>query len=125
MEIYIFLALKIIVAIILIRTLRYKFLAHPESVYIFEQAGIEPWGRIGIGVLELIASILLFIPTTSWVGAALTLGLMSGAILLHLTKIGVEVKGDKKALFYTAIVTLILSFIILFSEKGNIPFLNL
>jgi len=60
MKNYLSLALRIIVAVILLQTLRFKFLAHPDSIYIFKQVGMEPWGRIGIGVLELIASILLF-----------------------------------------------------------------
>ena len=78
--------LSIALAIILIQTLRFKFTAHPDSVYIFTKAGLEPNGRIGIGVLVLIASILLFIPKTIWAGAVLTLGIIGGAIFMHLTK---------------------------------------
>ena len=77
--------LRLIVAIILIQTLRFKFAAHPDSVFIFESVGLEPIGRIGIGVLELIAGILLLIPRTVWIGAILTLGLIGGAIMMHLT----------------------------------------
>ena len=51
----IILVLRIAVAVILIQTLRFKFTAHPDSVYIFETVGLEPFGRIGIGLLELIA----------------------------------------------------------------------
>ena len=101
------------IAVILIQTLRFKFTAHPDSVYIFETVGLEPYGRIGIGVLELIAGILLLIPKTVWAGAALTLGLIGGAIMMHLTQLGIEVKGDGGVLFYTAITTFILSAIIL------------
>ena len=66
---YIFLTLRLIVAAILIQTLRFKFTAHPDSVYIFQTVGLEPYGRIAIGVLELIAGILLLIPKTIWLGA--------------------------------------------------------
>ncbi len=125
MKKYVFLTLKIVVAVILIQTLRFKFLAHPDSVYIFSRVGMEPWGRIGIGVLELIASVLLFIPKKTWMGAALTVGLMAGAVSLHFVKIGIEVKDDSGTLFYTAIATLILSFIILWDKRKDIPFLNL
>ena len=62
MKNYLSLVLRIIVAEIFLQTLRFKFLAHPDSIYIFTKVGMEPWGRIGIGVLELIASILLFLP---------------------------------------------------------------
>lgn len=121
----IILILRIAVAIILIQTLRFKFTAHPDSVYIFETVGLEPFGRIGIGLLELIAGILLLIPKTVWMGASLSLGLMAGAIMMHLTQLGIEVKGDGGILFYTALITFTLSGIILYSERKSIPFLNL
>jgi uncharacterized membrane protein YphA (DoxX/SURF4 family) len=120
----IILGLRIIVAIILIQTLRFKFTAHPDSVYIFETVGLEPIGRIGIGVLELIAGVLILIPKTVWAGALLTLGLIGGAIMMHLTQLGVEVKGDGGVLFYTAIATFILSSIILYSQRKQIPLIN-
>lgn len=72
------------VAVILIQTLRFKFTAHPDSVYIFEKVGLEPYGRIAIGISELIAGILLLIPKTIWAGVIVTLGVISGAILIHL-----------------------------------------
>ena len=125
MKNYLSLALRIIVAVILLQTLRFKFLAHPDSIYIFTQVGMEPWGRIGIGVLELIASILLFLTKKIWIGAGLSAGLMAGAVMMHLTMIGIEVKGDGGTLFYTAIATLILSLMILWGKKKDIPFLNL
>ena len=125
MKNYLSLVLRIIVAVILLQTLRFKFLAHPDSIYIFTQVGMEPWGRIGIGVLELIASILLFLSKKIWLGAGLSTGLMAGAVTMHLTIIGIEVKGDGGTLFYTAIATLILSLIILWGKKKDIPFLNL
>jgi len=117
----IILILRIAVAIILIQTLRFKFTAHPDSVYIFETVGLEPFGRIGIGILELIAGILLLIPKTVWAGATLTLGLIGGAIMMHLTQLGIEVKGDGGVLFYTAIITFLLSAIILYYYRKEIP----
>ena len=44
------LVLRLVPAIILLQTLYFKFSAAPESVFIFEQLGLEPWGRIGLGV---------------------------------------------------------------------------
>lgn len=116
--------LRIIVALILIQTLRFKFTAHPDSVYIFETVGLEPTGRIGIGILELIAGILLLIPRTVWAGAALTIGLIGGAIFMHLTQLGIEVNNDKGVLFITAVVTFILSTIILYISRKNIPIIG-
>ena len=116
--------LRLIVAVILLQTLYYKFGAHEDSVYIFTTLGLEPYGRIGIGVMELIASILILIKKTSWAGALLTVGLMAGAIFSHLTQLGIEVKGDGGQLFYMAIGTWVLSFIVLWSERKQIPFIN-
>lgn len=115
---------RLIVAVILLQTLRYKFLAHPDSVYIFSTLGLEPYGRIGIGVMELIASILILIKRTSWAGALLAVGLMAGAIFSHLTQLGIEVKNDGGTLFYMAVGTWILSLIVLWSERKKIPFIN-
>ncbi len=123
MQKYLLFTLRIIVAIILIQTLRFKFTAHPDSVFIFTQVGLEPIGRIGIGILELIAGILLLIPKTVWAGSALTLGLIGGAIFIHLTKLGIEVNGDSGVLFYTAIITFVFSGIILWYYRKDIPFL--
>ena len=124
MKKYLPLILRVAVAIILIQTLRFKFTGHPDSVYIFEKAGLEPYGRIGIGILELIAGILLLIPKTVYVGALLTVGLMSGAIFMHLTKIGIEVKNDGGVLFITAMTTLLLALIIVYIYRKDIPFLK-
>lgn len=115
------LLLRIIVAVILIQTLRFKFTAHPDSVYIFETVGLEPYGRIGIGVLELIAGILLLIPRTVWAGATLTLGLIGGAIMMHLTQLGIAVRDDGGVLFITAVITFVLAAIILLIYKKDIP----
>lgn len=114
--------LRVIVAIILIQTLRFKFTAAPESVYIFSELGMEPYGRIGIGVLELIAGILLFIPRTVWMGAVLSLGLMGGAIIAHITVLGINTNGDGGILFATAVLVFALSALILKEEKHRITF---
>ena len=115
---------RIIIAVILLQTLRYKFLAHPDSVYIFTTLGLEPYGRIGIGVMELIASILLFPKRTVWLGALLSVGLMAGALFSHLTQLGIEVKNDGGTLFFMALVTWILGLIVLWDERKKIPFIN-
>ena len=116
--------LRLIVAVILLQTLYYKFGAHEDSVYIFTTLGLEPHGRIGIGVMELIASILILWKRTIWAGALLTVGLMAGAIFSHLTQLGIEVKGDGGQLFYMAVGTWVLSLVILWSERKQIPFIN-
>ncbi|MBL7752795.1 MAG: DoxX family protein [Chitinophagaceae bacterium] len=98
---------RIAAAVILFQTLYFKFTGHPESVDLFTKLGVEPWGRIGTGVIELIAGVLLLIPSTVIFGAVLGIGLMGGAILSHLLVIGIESKGDGGQLFILAIVTLV------------------
>ena len=102
-------ALRIVAAFILLQTLFFKFTAAPESVYIFSQLGIEPWGRIGTGVAELIAGILLLIPRTAWLGAIGAIGVIMGAIVSHLTVLGIVVQNDGGALFIMAVVVLLSS----------------
>ncbi|MBX7108437.1 MAG: DoxX family protein [Chitinophagales bacterium] len=114
-------ALRITAAVILLQTLYFKFSAHPEAVYIFTTIGMEPWGRIGIGVMELITSLLLLIPRTTWLGAAMALGLMTGAIFFHLTKLGIDVYNDGGRLFVMAIAVFVISLVLLWMNRGDIP----
>ncbi len=100
---YLLWAAKGVAAVLMLQTLYFKFQAAPESVYIFTKVGIEPWGRIGTGVIELIASILILIPRTAWIGAGLGLGVMLGAILSHFVLLGIEVQGDGGQLFFYAV----------------------
>lgn len=96
--------LRLIAAIILLQTLFFKFSASEESVYIFSAVGMEPWGRIASGIVELIAAILILFPKTTWLGSLLGLGVMSGAIFFHLTKLGIVVKNDGGQLFVYALL---------------------
>jgi len=113
--------LQIIVAVILFQTLFFKFTGAEESKYIFSTLGLEPWGRIGSGAVELIAVILLLIPSTVTIGAVLALGTISGAIFSHLTKLGVVVKDDGGLLFGLAVTVFVLSAVILFIRRSDIP----
>lgn len=118
------LLLRFAVAIILIQTLRFKFTAHPDSVYIFNSLGLEPYGRISIGILELVSGILILIPKTVWLGATLTLGVLAGAIFFHITKLGIDVNNDGGILFFTAVITFIMSGIVLYLYRKDVPFIN-
>jgi len=113
---------RIIAALILLQTLFFKFTGNQESIYIFTTIGMEPWGRIGSGIAELVASVLLLLPRTVWLGALLSIGVMSGAIFFHLTTLGIEVQGDGGQLFYMGIAVLICSLIALYIHRKDIPF---
>jgi putative oxidoreductase len=116
--------LRITAAIILLQTLYFKFTGAPESVYIFTKVHAEPWGRIGSGVMELIASILLLTPRYTWLGSLLAAAATAGAILSHLTLLGIEVQGDKGLLFALAIIVFLASAINLFLDRKQIPFVG-
>lgn len=116
--------LRIVAAAILLQTLFFKFTGAPESVYIFTKVGAEPWGRIGSGVVELIAAILLLTPRYNWAGSLLALGMMAGAIGSHLTLLGIEVQGDKGLLFSLAMIVFVASGVNLFIHRGEIPILG-
>jgi hypothetical protein len=112
---------QLTVAVILLQTLFFKFTAAEESVYIFSTIHAEPWGRIGSGVIELVASALLFIPALAPIGAALAMGSMAGAILTHLTVLGIDVKGDGGLLFALAVTALVGSAVVLLVRRAQLP----
>ena len=111
---------RIIAAVIKMQTLYFKYTGAPESIFIFTQVHMEPWGRIGVGVLELIASALILINATAWRGGTLALGLMGGAIMMHFTILGIEVKGDGGQLFLYALIVAVCSAIVLVYNKARI-----
>jgi putative oxidoreductase len=123
-------SLRLVAAVILLQTLFFKFTGAPESVYIFTKVGefsglpMEPFGRIGSGMVELIAAILLLIPRTSAVGALVALGTMAGAIVSHLVILGIEVQGDGGLLFALAVIVAVSSTIIALVERKNIPLIG-
>ena len=112
--------LRLVAAIIMAQTLFFKFTASPESVYIFSTVGLEPWGRIGIGVMELIATILLLVPRTVVFGAGLGVGLMAGALFFHLTKLGIEVQGDSGLLFTYALLVFVSCLILTVTHRAQL-----
>jgi hypothetical protein len=113
--------LQLLAAGILLQTLFFKFTGAEESVYIFSTLGVEPWGRIGTGVAELFAALLLLTPRTAPAGAVLAMGLMAGAMISHLTVLGVAVKGDGGLLFGLAVTVFVASAIVLLIRRDQIP----
>jgi uncharacterized membrane protein YphA (DoxX/SURF4 family) len=110
---------RLISAAIMAQTLFFKFSGAEESVEIFTKMGIEPWGRIGTGVMELIASVLLLINSTARWGALLACGLMAGAIGSHLFVLGIEVRGDGGYLFTLAWIVMITSLYVLWVNRES------
>ncbi len=112
--------LRLVAAVIMLQTLYFKFSAAPESVYIFSTVGMEPWGRIFVGVLELIASVLILIPRTTAYGALIGIGVMTGAVFMHLTRLGIVVQNDSGKLFVMAVVVLVICLVLVYWHRSSI-----
>ena len=111
---------KILAAVILLQTLFYKFSGAEESVFIFEKLGLEPYGRIGLGVIELITAILILTPRTTLIGAILGTGILVGAVFSHIFVLGIEVQNDGGGLFALAVIALVCCLILFFAKKSEI-----
>lgn len=112
---------RLTAAVILLQTLFFKFTGAPESVYIFTKVGLEPWGRYGSGGVELIAALLLLSSCHCWLGALLALGVMGGALMSHLTVLGIVVQNDGGLLFGLAITVALCSLVTLYLHRRQIP----
>lgn len=115
--------LRSVAAVILLQTLFFKFSGAPESVYIFSTLGAEPWGRIGSGIAELIAAGLLLAPRTVAIGAAMSFVVITGAIVSHVTKLGITLPAvnDHGELFTLAVIVFICSGAVLFMHRHQLP----
>jgi uncharacterized membrane protein YphA (DoxX/SURF4 family) len=122
-------ALRIIAAVILLQTLFFKFSGAEESKYIFSKLNAEPWGRIGSGIIELIAAVLILIPASTGIGALIGAGTMAGAILSHLFILGISVKNsdgseDNGQLFLYALIVFVACLYLVWMNRKKIPILK-
>jgi uncharacterized membrane protein YphA (DoxX/SURF4 family) len=116
--------LRIVAAAILLQTLFFKFTGAAESKYIFTKVHAEPWGRIGSGLIELIAAALILYPRTTALGAVVSVGVMAGAVFSHLTVLGIEVQGDGGLLFALALTVFIGSAVLLVMFRKQLPIIG-
>jgi uncharacterized membrane protein YphA (DoxX/SURF4 family) len=120
-------AAQVIVAVILAQTLVFKFTYAPETQAIFADKGGRP-AATAVGGLELVAAVLL-LSGGRWAafGAVLAGGLISGAIMTHLTSLGIEVKnpttgeGDGGLLFGLAVTVAVGSLVVLWYRWKELP----
>lgn len=111
---------RVTATIILLQTLYFKFTGAEESIYIFSALGIEPYGRIGSGIVELITCVLILIPGTTLWGALIGAAVMLGAIFSHIFVLGIEVKNDGGLLFTLAIIVFICCLALIYWNKSKI-----
>lgn len=112
--------LRIVIAVIYLQTLYFKFTAHPDSTYIFSALGLEPYGRIGLGVVELITAVLVLVPATRIFGLLLSLGIISGAIFAHFLVLGIHVQGDGGGLFSLAVTVWCATVAVLWLHRNEV-----
>jgi hypothetical protein len=108
-------------AAILLQTLFFKFTGAEESRWIFTTLGVEPWGRLASGVVELVAAALLLYPRTAIHGALLAAGVMAGAILAHLFVLGIAIKNDGGLLFGLAVAVLVAAGVVVVLRRAELP----
>jgi len=80
--------------LILIYNAYVKLSSSPGAIQLFTGLGLEPYGRLLLGATEIFAALLIVYPPTMKYGAVLGVILMSGVILIHLTKLGIALGGD-------------------------------
>jgi len=115
---------RVLIVLIIGQTLYFKFTGSEESKYIFTVLAMEPWGRIGLAILETICVLLLLFPRLVWLGAIMASNLMLGAILSHLVFLGIVVQNDGGLLFILALVVFLLSLYVAYYERKKIPYLR-
>ncbi len=117
---------QVLTAVILAQTLYFKFTYAPETRHIFGPLGGRPAATF-VGLMELVCVVLILIPRTAAVGAALALALMGGALVTHLTMLGVAVtnpdtgEGDGGLLFGLAVVVALCSLVVLAYRWRDLP----
>lgn len=116
--------LQVVAAGILLQTLFFKFTGAEESVYIFSTLGVEPWGRLGSGIVELIAAVMLLFPATAALGGLLAMGVMAGALVSHLFILGIAVQGDGGLLFALALIVFVASAAVVVLRRADLALVS-
>ena len=99
-----------------------KFKGLEISTPLFQALGMEPGGRYFIGFLELLTALLLLLPFTVTSGALLGWGILSGALLAHLTKVGVG--GDMLPMTTAALSGWLACGALIFLRRDQITFIR-
>ena len=120
MKYYLRRVMSVLAAIVLIHTLYFKSTKAPENVYIFSQLGMEPYGRFGTGIIELIIAGLLLYSVTSLLGAILAIAIISGTLFSHLFVLGIAVQNDGGLLFGLALIVFVSSSVSVFIQPEKL-----
>lgn len=116
--------LTVIITIIVLQSVYFKFTGGAEMVYVFRALNVEPFGRYLSALMEFAACMLLYFQKTRLLGATLTMFLMLLAMLAHFCFLGLEVLGDAAIMFMLALMTFSLSSILIYRYREDCNFLS-
>ena len=127
--------LQVIVAAIFVMAGLPKLTGDEGSKALFEVLGAEPMGRLAAGVFELLAAVLILFPKTVAIGGVLSLGIISGAILSHFTKLGVSIDSvalgqpalepiNGPSMFIMAVIVFIASLGVVAIRRSQLPIIG-
>ena len=111
---------RIVATLILLFTFYYKITGSPESVHVFSEADMEPYGRYSVAIAEFVAAMLIIIPRTSLAGALLAVVIMICVIASHIFVLGIQVMNDRGRHFIAAVVVAICSMIIIYAYTKRV-----
>ena len=116
--------LQILAAAILLGAAVGKFSSTAGDVFIFTELGMEPTGRIIIGLIEATAALMLLTKNYPALGALLGIGVMCGAVIAHVSVLGFNVQGDR-GLHIVLLLTVVLSSgTVLIARRKTLPFIG-
>ncbi|MEM6960150.1 MAG: DoxX family protein [Myxococcota bacterium] len=116
----ILIVLRLFVAAIMAGAGYLKLTSGAAEIAIFSELGMEPQGRMIIGLLEVASGLLLLSPHVA-TGALLTVGIMCGAIIAHATVIGPSPGGDGGLQMAMLALVLTSSIVLLLVSRRDLP----
>lgn len=113
---------QIIAALILANAAFGKFSGNEMSVHVFHELNILET-RIVIGIIEVLAALLLLSKIPQY-GALLGFGTMLGALIAHVSILGMEIHGDGGQMVMMMAVVLLSSIIVMWINRRRMPFVG-
>jgi len=113
---------QIIAAIILGSAGFSKLSGNEMSAFVFSELGIEET-RLIIGVIETLAAFLL-ITKAPYLGAILGFGTMIGAIIAHVSVLGMEIQNDGGTLVMLLAVLVVATIVIMWIWRRSLPLIG-
>jgi hypothetical protein len=115
---------QIIAAAILALAAYGKFTGEEFGTIVFERIKMGAAGKNLIGVIESLAVFLLLTPNLPHYGAILGFGTMLGALLAHLTVLGIVVNNDGGKAVMMLLTVILSCSVVMYIRRKNLPFIG-